>query len=140
MKGQCLCEKIKFEFDERDEIAMNCHCSVCRRSHGSAYATQLLSSKKSLKITQGKEYLKEYHSPKGIRAFCSCCGSRLMNYVADNNKYDSDYMSVALSAVVSEHNIKPCNNIFVGSKAPWVDIEINETNYEGYPDDVAKYL
>ena len=52
---------------------------------------------------RGEEYLKEYRSEKGARAFCQDCGSRLMNY--DTNR--TSYLSIALSALQSPGGLRP---------------------------------
>ncbi len=138
MRAKCLCEKIEFEFKPVDGVAMNCYCSICRRSHGASHATQLMSSKTTLKFIRGESYLCEYHSSEhGIRAFCSCCGSRLMNY-ADHEL--SDYMSVCLSAVSDEHNIQPSANVQIASKASWAVAVSGIPCYEVFPDDIQKYM
>ncbi len=137
MKGKCLCGQIEFEFDAGDDVAMNCYCSICRRSHGAAYATQLLSKKSSLKCISGEDKLKEYASSEfGIRAFCENCGSRLMNYA----KADSDYMSVSIACVSDEHNIKPIANVQMASKTAWAVVDENVESFDVFPDDIAKYM
>jgi len=137
MQAKCLCGKIQIKFKTNHDVAMNCYCSICRRSHGAGYATQLMASKKSLEFVSGQSLLSEYSSSEmGIRAFCSHCGSRLMNYA----KQGSDYMSVALSAVIDEHAIKPCANVQTGSKANWVELNQAVPCYEQFPDDMSKYL
>ena len=137
MIGRCLCGQIEFEFEPRDGVAMNCHCSMCRRAHGAAFASMLLSSKDSLKFIKGSEALKEYYSSEfGVRAFCSECGSRLMNYA----KSHSNYMSVALSAVVDECGIKPAANVQVGSKASWYTPAEDIPAFEEFPPDIGKYF
>lgn len=137
MKAQCLCGNIAFEFDVETPVVMNCFCSICRRSHGAAYATQLMSKKSSLVFTQGQELLKEYASSEhGIRAFCSTCGSRLMNYA----KRGSDYMSVSLSAVSDTHSVKPCANVQLASKAAWVEPDPSIDSFDVLPPDILQYL
>ena len=37
--GSCLCGAVKYEFDEFLPHVAHCHCSMCRKFHGSAYAT-----------------------------------------------------------------------------------------------------
>lgn len=137
MKAKCLCGKVEFEFEPTDGVAMNCYCSMCRRSHGAAYATQIMSSKTTLKFIQGESYVTEYQSSEyGIRAFCSCCGSRLMNYATEV----SPYMSVCLSAVSDEHNITPSANVQVASKADWATPDDSIPSYDVFPDDIQKYM
>lgn len=137
MNAQCLCGKIAFEFEPTDGVAMNCYCSICRRAHGADYATQLLSKKSSLRFVRGQALLTEYSaSPHGVRAFCSCCGARLMNYA----KKGGDYMSVALSAVTDDHAITPCANVQVASKAAWVEPDARLPSFAEFPEDIGKYL
>lgn len=138
MTGKCLCGGIEFTFTPKDHIAFNCFCSMCRRSHGADYATQIPSSKSSLVFISGKEYLTEYKSSKyGNRAFCKECGSRLMNF-ADSNI--SDYMSVSLSCVTSAHTITAAANFQVASKADWVIPDARIPSYAQFSDDIVKYM
>ena len=137
MQAKCLCGDVEFEFEPVDDMAMSCFCSLCRRSHGADYATQLISNKETLKITKGEELITEFSSSEfGVRAFCSKCGSRLMNYA----KAHSNYMSVALSSVVSEHNISPAANVQVGSKAAWVNPNPDIKSFDEFPPDIGKYM
>ena len=115
LRCSCLCRQIKFEFEDVPGQVFNCHCSVCRKSHGAAFSTQAVGKRSSLKFIQGKELLKEYHTPGGVRTFCPNCGSRLMNYARGR----SDFMSVALSAIDSDYSGAPVAHVYVGSKADW---------------------
>ncbi|TVZ40981.1 hypothetical protein P886_0317 [Alteromonadaceae bacterium 2753L.S.0a.02] len=138
MKGQCLCKTIQFEFEPHDQEALNCYCSICRQSHGADYATQVPSSKASLKFISGEDSLSEYQSSKfGIRAFCKHCGSRLMNYAKGDV---SKYLSVSLSCIVEPHEIKPIANVQVASKAGWVEPRSDVESFDVFPDYISKYM
>jgi len=129
IRGSCLCGNIEFEVEERPGKIFNCHCSICRRSHGAAYATQVFAKGETLQILKGEEYLKEYFSGRGYRAFCSNCGSRLMNYAEDK----SLYLSVALANIVSDFHGGPVAHVLVDSKADWVEPSPDIPAYEGVP-------
>ncbi|MBI3562857.1 MAG: GFA family protein [Gammaproteobacteria bacterium] len=82
INGSCLCGAIEYEVEEIPGKIYNCHCSQCRKSHGAAFATQVFARGATLRFIKGEELLKEYRQVPGhgvIRAFCSKCGSRLMN-------------------------------------------------------------
>lgn len=115
MTGKCLCGEIEFTAQEIPGMVFNCHCTRCRISHGSDYATQAFAVRSSLVFTKGKDKLKEYESTGGIRTFCSSCGSRLMSYAKDGG----DYLSVAISCLDESYEGKAVAHCFVGSKAPW---------------------
>jgi len=52
----------------------HCHCSICRKIHGSLFATYLEAT--DLVFTAGQEFVKPYVSSKGfVRCFCKVCGS-----------------------------------------------------------------
>ncbi len=129
MIGKCLCGKIEFEAQEIPGMVFNCYCYRCRISHGADYATQAFAVRDSLKFIKGKEYLKEYESTGGIRAFCSICGSRLMNYAKDGG----DYLSIAIACLDSSYQGKAVAHCFTGSKAPWHNPSSDIPSYEGLP-------
>ncbi len=130
VSGSCLCGAIQYEVEAINNKIFNCHCTQCRKSHGAAFATQAFANGKTLRFIKGVELLSEYSGHGGIRAFCSRCGSRLMNYAADK----SLYFSVALSSVDSLYDVKPIANAFVDSKATWYEPSENITSYSGMPD------
>ena len=38
-KGECLCGAIKYEVGAIVSKMAHCHCTMCRKFHGSAYST-----------------------------------------------------------------------------------------------------
>lgn len=132
MTGQCLCGEIEFIAQETPEIIFICYCSMCRISHGSDYATQVFAVRSSLVFSKGKEKLKEYESVGGIRAFCSNCGSRLMNYAKDGG----DYLSVAIACLDGTYEGKAVAHCFVESKAPWHVPNTDVPSFDGFPENL----
>jgi hypothetical protein len=130
MIGKCLCGEIEFTVEEIPGMVLNCHCSKCRTSHGADYATQAFAVRSSLVFSRGQEYLKEYESTGGIRAFCSNCGSRLMNFAKDGG----DYLSIAIACLDETYKGKAVAHCFVGSKAPWHVPNSEIPSFEELPD------
>ena len=62
IQGECLCKSVKFQADELPGLVFNCHCLKCKRSHGAAFATQVMAQKDSLQYLSGKELVQEYNS------------------------------------------------------------------------------
>jgi len=133
MTGSCLCGEIEFEAEEIPGMVFNCHCSRCRKSHGAVFATQAFAVRSSLKLKKGKHLLKEYESTRGIRTFCSNCGSRLMNYAKDNG----DYLSIAVACLDSSYRGKPVADAFLASKADWYEPTGNIPGFNDIPTNVA---
>ncbi len=75
LTGACFCGDIGFEVPgDLIEIA-HCHCSVCRKFHGGAFATFGAVDPKQFRWTRGEERIVHYRSsPHGVRHFCPRCG------------------------------------------------------------------
>ena len=129
IRGSCLCGAIEYEVEVIPGKIYNCHCSQCRKAHGAAFATQAFAKGETLKFIKGEAYLSEYKEGFCIRAFCSKCGFRLMNYAPDKNLY----LSVALSSVDSDFDGAPIAHAFVGSKASWYQPTDDIPSYDEMP-------
>lgn len=132
MTGKCVCGAIEFTAEEVPNMVFNCHCSRCRVSHGADYATQAFAVRDSLKFTKGEELLTEYESTGGIRAFCSVCGSRLMNYA----KEGGDYLSVAIACLDESYNGQATAHCFTVSKARWHTPTHDIPSFAALPDNL----
>lgn len=116
-RGSCLCGGIRFEVDEFAPPTGNCHCSMCRKFHGAAYATIAEARRKHFRWTTGTELLKGYTADNGTtRSFCSNCGSSL-TFASPNA--DPDLVEIALGCFDDEVPVKPDAHIFVASGAKW---------------------
>ncbi|WP_372365933.1 GFA family protein [Candidatus Uabimicrobium sp. HlEnr_7] len=114
--GSCLCGGIKFEMSKAPAAVVNCHCSICRDSHGATFATQGIFPAESFSVKEGEDKITEYESSTDFfRVFCKSCGSHVVNYPRNRMFY-----SVAVNYL--EEKIQPEMHIWVGSKAEWYNI------------------
>jgi len=104
---------------------MNCHCSNCRRTTGSAFKPFAGIEREKLAVTQGADGLMIYGDDKAHDAHCGKCGSLLYSVVRDGA-----YVHVTLGTLVDTPSIRPTRHIFVGSKAPWFTITDDLPQYE----------
>lgn len=125
--GQCLCGEIKFEYDgPLGHIAL-CHCSQCRRAHGSAFSASAPVQKVRFHFTRGEDKVTEFESRPGkYRAFCSCCGSQLYSRV------DAIPGILRLRIGVLDEPVgkKAAQHVYVGSKSDWFDITDDLPQFE----------
>ena len=119
LTGKCLCEGIAYEIDGELGTIVNCHCSKCRRWHGTAFRTRCTIEKKNFKWIRGEELLSKYYSSENtIKTFCKICGSSLISLYDDR----PDYVGIPIGGLEQDPGKRPEMHIFVGSKSPWYDI------------------
>jgi hypothetical protein len=116
-QGSCLCGAIRFEVDEFAPQTGNCHCSMCRKFHGAAYATIAEARRNHFHWISGTDMLKAYTAVNGTtRTFCANCGSSL---IFSSPNADPDLVELALGCFDDEVPVKPDAHIYVASGAQW---------------------
>ena len=130
IKGNCECKKISFEITQEIKYFSHCHCSQCRRCHGSAFATFIEVEKSFFKYDSDIKYLKSYASSKDCqRIFCQICGSNIM--FLHKSKPEKYYVSAGV--LNGDLSLPEAHHVFVGSKANWYDITDNLKQHLEYP-------
>jgi hypothetical protein len=114
-KGSCLCGSVQYELDGPFEVMSHCHCSMCRKHHGAAFATFVTVPLSSFRWVAGEDVLSTYQSSAyGKRTFCSKCGSVMPVVEADTG-----IAFCPAGNLDGELGIQPQSHRFVGSKASW---------------------
>ena len=128
IKGSCLCRAIRFEAGEVTFFG-HCHCSMCRKAHGAAFATWAGVPAEHFRFVTGADQVKLYESsPGNHRAFCSICGSN-----APAKSSDSKMFFVPAGLFDDDPGARPTVHMFVGSKAPWWEINDRLRQFDEYP-------
>jgi len=116
-RGSCLCGTVKFEIDEFLPQAAHCHCSMCRKFHGAAYATIAGVHRSNFRWLEGADALERYTAENATtRTFCSNCGSSL---AFSSPRAPEEEVEIALGAMDGDVPVVPSAHIFVGSAANW---------------------
>lgn len=69
---------VRFRLEFPSEWVAHCHCSLCRRAHGSAFVTWVGMEAARCAIDDPQARLRWYASTPGAgRGFCARCGSAL---------------------------------------------------------------
>lgn len=118
--GSCLCEAVKFRIDAFLPQIGNCHCRMCRKFHGAAFATYADVEKSKFEWICGEESLKDYTAENGtVRTFCRHCGSSLM---FSTPRGADDVVEIALGAVDGDLPVKPDAHVFTDFSANWTTV------------------
>lgn len=128
-KGSCLCGEISFEINGPIDSIICCHCSICRKAQGGAFATNGNVDRSAFAFVSGESLLQSYESSPGkTRYFCSHCGSPMLSESSAN----PDKVRVRLGTLDTAISERPKAHIFVSSKADWETIETALPAYDGY--------
>jgi hypothetical protein len=125
LAGKCFCGAVRYAVPDEFLYAMNCHCSNCRRTTGSAFKPFAGIERAKLSIASGHDKLLIFGEDEGHDAHCKVCGSLLYSVVRDGK-----FVHVALGTLVDDPTIRPTHHIFVGSKARWFTITDDLPQYQ----------
>jgi hypothetical protein len=127
--GSCLCGDVAWEADGPLDFMSHCHCSRCRKSHGSAYATFVMCPPDAFRVVRGEERIVQYRSsPELSRAFCSRCGS-----VVPDPQPSQGLIGLPAGLLDDDPGVRPQAHIFASSKAPWFELTDSLPSFDGYP-------
>ena len=114
LTGQCLCGDISFTADGDVPVMANCHCTACRQSTGSAFATLMFMKQSDVQIT-GTPQTFQHASDAGstmTKHFCGTCGTPL--FTQNSNR---EGMLGLRAGLINEHAaFAPMVNVYTSSK------------------------
>ena len=128
MTGSCLCGAISWQFGSEFSQVTHCHCRLCRKAHGSPYATYGVGPISAFEYLSGTELIAEFESsPNFIRSFCRDCGS-----VIPNTKL-GDIVAIPIGGMDGDLELTIDAHIYVADMAPWFEITDELPRYDYYP-------
>ncbi|ACB95978.1 GFA family protein [Beijerinckia indica] len=131
LTGRCTCGAVEYTVADAFLYAMNCHCSNCRRTTGSAFKPFAGIERSQMRIVRGEDAVSIYGGEEAAHdVHCATCGSLLYSVVREGA-----YVHVAMGTLVDDPTIRPSMHIFVGSKAKWYQITDDLPQYETFPND-----
>lgn len=120
VRGSCLCRQVRYQVEAFEGGAAYCHCSMCRKIHGSAFGVYARVMNGGFQWLEGRELVRSYQSSSNAhRIFCINCGSTLQMVYFDG---DREIIDIALGTIDDDPGIRPTSHILVDSKAPWHEI------------------
>jgi hypothetical protein len=117
LNGRCECRAVRYRVADEFLYAANCHCSNCRAGTGSAFKPFAGVERDKLTVVAGADRLLVWGDERNNHTRCGICGSLLYSVVRDGA-----YVHVAMGSLEDDPSIRPTEHIFVGSKAPWLEI------------------
>jgi hypothetical protein len=128
--GRCLCGGVRFEIAGEIGGAAYCHCTMCRRASGSAFASNAGVPTESFRFVAGPELVREFESSPGkFRAFCGRCGSPLYARLDAH----PELRRIRLGTLDGDPGIRSVLHVCVADKAPWFTITDDLARVDGLP-------
>lgn len=116
-RGQCLCGQVRYEVDKIEPRMGHCHCTMCRKFHGAAFATYGEAKKENFRWLVGEEKLAGFVAQNGTeRRFCSRCGSSMTFSPAQKK---NGFVEFALATLDDDIPLRPDAHIYMDFKANW---------------------
>ena len=116
--GGCACGAIRYECSSEPVAMLNCHCHDCQHSSGAPFASGVIISTKSIKVTGSpKTYsVRASSGAQTARSFCSNCGSPLFT----TGEAMPDFTSIRFTTFDDPSDFRPTLDIWTSSAASWV--------------------
>ncbi|BBM03368.1 GFA family protein [Microbulbifer sp. GL-2] len=119
-KGSCLCGGVEISIRGGLQDIIHCHCSLCRKSSGTAFATNGFVDTEGLTIDQGKDLIGFFELRSGKkRHFCTVCASPIYS----SNSEDPSRVRLRLGILDSDITERPISHNFVTSRANWDSLD-----------------
>lgn len=129
MTGHCLCGAVCFETAGPPLKVMHCHCGMCRRHSGAAFATYAMFDAAEVRFP-GESPVSYRSSPVALRSHCGKCGSPV------SFTYDAEPHRIYLAAGLFDDvaGLSPSEHWHADSAAPWLHMEDGLPRHDGTPD------
>ena len=123
--GSCLCRAVAYAAVGRFGPMWHCHCMICRKLSGTAFATYVEAETSAFSWQRGQDLLTHYTlSSTCVRSFCRQCGA-VVPYATDHGTR----MVLPAGGLDGDPGVKPCAHSNVASQAPWHSITDNLTRF-----------
>ncbi len=129
ISGSCLCGLVSFEVSGPFDSFYFCHCSRCRKSTGSAHATNIFAKLDRITWLSGQDEIKQFELAEAEffnKGFCSNCGSPVPHTARSGN-----FLIIPAGSLNSDPSVRPQNNIFWDDRAVWYDEGCKSKKFSG---------
>ncbi|WP_293268616.1 GFA family protein [Neptunomonas sp.] len=122
--GGCLCGAVRYEIKGPLRDVVNCHCSMCQKSHGN-FGAHTKARKDDIRITHNDGLAWYKTSEVAQRGFCQKCGSSLFW-----EPFNFDSTGILAGSLDGPIGLKTMGHIFVGEKPDFYEITDDNLQYQ----------
>jgi len=128
-KGSCLCGKTKYQITGEIGDIVHCHCTTCRKAHGSAFSSVAVVHDADFQLES--DLLNSFESSAGkFRYFCSGCGTQIYA-----KREGSAHIILRLGSMDDHPDAVEKSHIWVSQKASWYTLNQNLPEFSEFETD-----
>ncbi|NKB35513.1 MAG: GFA family protein [Pseudomonadales bacterium] len=116
--GSCLCQAIRFELNGELSSPRYCHCNKCVKFSGTSPAAWAMATSAELSLVNPNAEVTKFNSGRGLRCFCSNCGSGVWFESIDF----PEIVGIPLGVIDEGEIPTPEQHLWVNSKPDWCTI------------------
>jgi hypothetical protein len=120
IKGSCRCGKVQYTVNADPIFTGICHCTSCRKSTGTAYATVVAVPTPALTLTGATTQFDDIgDSGKAThRSFCQVCGTT----VTQTADVMDGITMIGVGTLNEPTSVTPAMQIYCDSALPWAKV------------------
>jgi hypothetical protein len=127
--GACVCGAVAFSIAPPYRWFAHCHCSMCRKHHGSLFQTSLGVARPAFQWRKGADEIVHYRATSAFeRPFCRRCGSTVPALAQDD-----EHWNVPAGLLDEDPGARPRSHIFAASRSPLTEIADGLPQHATYP-------
>lgn len=130
LEGGCYCGDVRYQASGYPLRVMHCHCTICRRTSGSAVVTWITFPVVEFQWTKGTPTGLKSTGP-ATRNFCSKCGSHMV-FTIDGAKE----LDITVGSLDNPNTFQPMYHIFNDTRIPWMKLLDGLPTYDDWGPDV----
>jgi hypothetical protein len=128
-RGACLCGAVRFAIAPPYPWFSHCHCSMCRKHHGSLFSTGLGVARTRFEWLADPSAIVHYRASAAFeRPFCRHCGSTV-----PGSSHDERYWHVPAGLLDGDPGDRPRTHIFVESRSSIDELCDTLPRHSAYP-------
>jgi len=129
IEGACLCGAIRYRLSGPLRSPRYCHCANCRKFSGASPAAWAMADSARLEVTSRSAPVGRFDSGRGIRCFCSTCGSPVWFESLEH----PEIVGIPLGVLEGGEIPAPEMHLWVASKPAWCDIRDDLPQWQTVP-------
>jgi hypothetical protein len=135
LEGGCSCGHVRYKMEAKPLIVHCCHCSVCQRQNGSAFAVNALIEADRVNVTKGDVQNSVLESPSGSGqrfARCPKCQVAVWSeYLMMTGGVTDLVYFIRVGTLDKPDRLPPDVHIHIASKQPWVALPEGALAFDG---------